>query len=186
MAPDRKHHLEGTLSATNEFRVCFCDEYTQSIPAERFTGEADRKPLELEPAPDKPFLNGKPDASVKTPLSVKTFIDFKDGWKPRVFDFDFNEPSKEPAVEKGDDHGHGAHGPWPFGAKRSLMVRQIGAFQLRSNARRPRRRGWTRTRCPARRVEVRRRSEISDFEGRLAPPPSHEASVRVPACGMSE
>jgi hypothetical protein len=121
MAPDQKHHLEGTLSATNEFRVYFYDEYTKSIPADKFTGEAkawnkgageaDRKPLKLALAPDKSFLTGKVDASVKMPLSIKAFIDFKDGQKPQVFDFDFNEPSKEPSAEKGEEHGPGSHRP---------------------------------------------------------------------------
>ena len=109
MAPDQKHHLEGTLSATNEFRVYFYDEYTKSIPAGKFTaeakawnkgaGEADRKPLKFSLAPDKSFLTGKVDASVRMPLSIKAFIDFKDGQKPQVFDFDFNEPSKGPSGE---------------------------------------------------------------------------------------
>jgi hypothetical protein len=45
------------------------------------------------------------------PLSIKAFIDFKDGQKPQVFDFDFNEPSKEPSAEKGEEHGPGSHRP---------------------------------------------------------------------------
>ena len=119
MAPDQKHHLEGTLSASNEFRIYFYDEYTKPIPAGKFTteakvwnkgaGENDRKPLKLAPAPDKSFLTGKVDASVKMPLSIKAFIDFKDSETPQVFDFDFNEPSKGPSTEKGDEHGHGSH-----------------------------------------------------------------------------
>jgi len=113
MTPDQKHHLEGTLSSTNEFRIYFYDEYTKPIPADKFTAEAkswnkgasesDRKPLKLAPAPDKLFLTGKVDATVKLPLSIKAFVDFKDGQKPQVFDFDFTEPSKEPA---GGEGGH--------------------------------------------------------------------------------
>lgn len=118
MASDQKHHLEGTLSAGSEFRIYFYDEYTKAIPADKFTAEAkawnkgaaeaDRKPLKLASAPDKSLLTGKVDASVKMPLSIKAFIDFKDGQKPQVFDFDFSEPSKEPSGEK-KEHGHGGH-----------------------------------------------------------------------------
>lgn len=118
MAPDQKHHLEGTLSEKGEFRVYFYDEYTKPIPADKFTaeakawnkgaGEGDRKPLILAPASDKSVLTGKVDATVKMPLSIKVFIDFKDGQKPQVFDFDFSEPSKEPSGEK-EGHGHGGH-----------------------------------------------------------------------------
>ncbi len=118
MAPDQKHHLEGTLSDKGELRVYFYDEYTKPISADKFTAEAkawnkgaseaDRKPLKLAPAPDKSFLTGKVDASVRMPLSIKAFIDFKDGQKPQVFDFDFSEPSKEPSGEK-EGHGHGGH-----------------------------------------------------------------------------
>jgi hypothetical protein len=119
MTPDQKHHLEGTLSASNEFRIYFYDEYTKSIPADKFTAEAkawnkgasesDRKPLKLAHAPDKSFLTGKVDASVKMPLSIKAYVDFKDGQKPQVFDFDFTEPSKEPTGGKKKEHGHGGH-----------------------------------------------------------------------------
>ncbi len=72
-------------------------------------GEADRKSLKLASAPDKSFLTGKVDASVKMPLSIKAFIDFKDGQKPQVFDFDFSEPSEEPTGGEKKEHGHGGH-----------------------------------------------------------------------------
>jgi len=112
MTPDQKHHLEGTLSATNEFRVYFYDEYTKPIPADKFTGEAkvgakggnpsDRKSLTISIEPGKAFLTGKVDPSIKLPLSIKTFIDFKDGEKPQVFDFDFNDLFKEPEANEKD------------------------------------------------------------------------------------
>lgn len=117
MAPDQKHHLEGTLSASNEFRIYFYDEYTKPIGADKFTAEAktwnkgasesDRKPLKLAPAPDKSFLTGTVDATIKMPLSIKVFIDFKDGQKAQVFDFDFTEPSMEPV--DGEKNKHGGH-----------------------------------------------------------------------------
>ena len=122
MASDNKHHLEGTLSAGGEFRVYFYDEYTKPIPADKFTAEAkvgakggtpsDRKSLTISVEPGKAFLTGKVDPSIKLPLSIKAFIDFKDGKKPQVFDFDFDEPSHKPSEashgeHKGEDHkGH--------------------------------------------------------------------------------
>lgn len=110
MASDQKHHLEGTISESGEFRIYFYDEYTKPIVAEKFTAEgkawpkgADetaRKVLALSPAPDNAFLTGRVDASIKLPLSVKVFIDFKDGQKPQVFDFTFDEPSQEVHAER--------------------------------------------------------------------------------------
>jgi hypothetical protein len=120
MAPDQKHHLEGTLSATNEFRIYFYDEYTKPISADKFNAaakawnkgadESNRKPVNIALGSDGSFLTGQVDTSVKIPLSIKVFIDFKDGQKPQVFDFDFSEPSKEPSSENKDEHGKGHSG----------------------------------------------------------------------------
>lgn len=104
MAPDKKHHLEGTISETMEFRVYFYDEYTKPILADKFTAEGTawingkdpETPLRLTVAPDKAFLTGQVDTSVKFPMRIKLFIDFKDGEKPQVFDFEFAEASKKP------------------------------------------------------------------------------------------
>ncbi|MCK6485896.1 MAG: hypothetical protein L6R00_17350 [Phycisphaerae bacterium] len=104
MAPDQKHHLEGTISGKGEFRVYFYDEYTKPISAEKFTGEGTawtqgkdaETPLKLRPAPEKAFLTAAVDASVKFPIRIKIFIDFKDGERPQVFDFEFAETSKPP------------------------------------------------------------------------------------------
>lgn len=102
MAPDKFHHLEATLSASNEFRIYFYDNFTKPMTAEKFTVEAtarpkdadksQAKPVTLALEPGKAFLTGKVDNALKFPIAVKAFIDFKNGEKPSAFDFDFNEP----------------------------------------------------------------------------------------------
>lgn len=126
MAPDKKHHLEGTVSDKKEFRVYFYDEYTKHIPAGKFTvegtawtsGKDNQKPLKMTSGPEKEFLTGRVDTSVAFPMRVKIFIDFKDGNEPQVFDFDFDVPSKpsndqkagaaheSKGERKGNGHGH--------------------------------------------------------------------------------
>lgn len=115
MAPDQTHHLEGTISNTKEFRVYFYDEYTKPIQATKFTAEGTAwtggknsdTPLKLTVEPQNAFLIGQVDASVVFPIRIKIFIDFKDGEKPQVFDFEFAEASKEPAdnADPTDPHG---------------------------------------------------------------------------------
>jgi len=120
MAPDKKHHLEGTISDKKEFRLYFYDEYTKPIPAGRFTAEGTawisgkdtETPLKLTVGPDKAFLTGQVEASVAFPMRIKIFIDFKDGKEPQVFDFEFAEAGKEPvghADEPNDNHKDKAH-----------------------------------------------------------------------------
>ncbi|QDV89887.1 hypothetical protein RAS2_09620 [Phycisphaerae bacterium RAS2] len=121
MAPDQTHHLEGTISATYEMRIYFYDEYTKPISADRFSGNGTlrtkepetQQEIKLSIEPGKTFLTAKPHRPVKFPVSVKVFIDFKDGKEPQVFDFDFDGPSKPPAGHddetKGQQEGKG-HG----------------------------------------------------------------------------
>jgi len=112
MAPDQKHHLEGAISDKGEFHIHFYDEYTKPTLAEKFTAEGKVRakgsekelPLKMTLEPGKSFLRGNVDKSVKFPLSIKMFIDFKDGQKPQVFDFDFDGPSIPP---KGHGGGSG-------------------------------------------------------------------------------
>ncbi len=121
MTSDQKHHLEGTLSDKGEFRVYFYDEYTKPISADKFTADgkawtqkgsvwmdgADQaKPFKMSVESGKAFLTVKLDPAVKFPVGVKATIDFKTGQKPQGFDFEFKEPSKEPAVGE-----HGGHKP---------------------------------------------------------------------------
>jgi len=113
MAADKKHHLEGTISKTKEFRIYFYDEFTKPLPAEKYsakgtawTGGKDAETaLKMTPVASKDYLTAQVDASVSFPVRVKVFIDFKNGMDPQVFDFDFAEPSKEPEnMESGKSH----------------------------------------------------------------------------------
>lgn len=129
MAADQKHHLEGVLLDSNEFRVYFYDEFTVPILAEMFTAEASVGPKGSDPSTrtkfsikassNKEYLTGVIDTSLKTPLSIRVFIDFKDDQKPQLFDFDFDQPvkhaeskntEKKPASshKEHSDH-HGGH-----------------------------------------------------------------------------
>lgn len=114
MAPDQFHHLEATLSASGEFRIYFYDNFTKPITAEKFAVQAfarpkgaDRqveKPLTLSLGPENTFVTGKIDATLKFPVAVKAFIDFKNGERPSAFDFDYDAPSKNAPAH--DAHGH--------------------------------------------------------------------------------
>lgn len=111
MASDNKHHLEGTLSDSGEFRVYFYDEYTNPIEASNFTAEgiawtqkssvwrdgADQaKPVKMTVEPGKAFLTAKLEPAVKFPVGIRMTIEFKTGQKPQGFDFEFKEPSRAP------------------------------------------------------------------------------------------
>jgi hypothetical protein len=119
MAPDKYHHLEGTLSASNEFRIYFYDNFTKPIGAEKFTAEATvrqkdgdastAKPLTLKLEPGKNFLAGEVDSGMKLPLAIKAFIDFKDGQRPQVFDFEYDAPSQAWRAGDAKEHGAGGH-----------------------------------------------------------------------------
>ena len=74
----------------------------------RAKGSDAELPLKMALEPGKSFLKGNVDKSIKFPLSIKMFIDFKDGEKPQVFHFDFDGPSKPPAGH--DDETNEAHG----------------------------------------------------------------------------
>lgn len=116
MAPDKTHHLEGTISDKGEFRIYFYDEYTKPILADKFTAEGKARAkgsdqevtLKMAIEPRKSFLVGNVDKSIKLPLSIKIFIDFKDGERPQVFDFDFDEPSKPPVTVEAEGRDVGA------------------------------------------------------------------------------
>jgi len=115
MAPDQKHHLEGAISDKCEFHIHFYDEYTKPIMADKFAAEGKVRPkgtdkempLKMTLEPGKSFLVGTVDTSIKFPLSIKMYIDFKNGEKPQVFDFEFDGPSKSPAGH--DDESKGEH-----------------------------------------------------------------------------
>ena len=96
MAPDRRHHLEGTITEKGEFRVYFYDEFTRPIPANHFDalalvrppGANEMKPLSLGIGPANEFLVANLDRSLSL-IRIKLLIDFRDGAGPQPFDFDF-------------------------------------------------------------------------------------------------
>lgn len=121
---DHEHSVEATLSPQGELRIYCCDEHEKAVTADKFAAEcracksggseAEAKAVALVPAPDKSFLSGKVDASIKTPLTAKVTIDFKDGQKPQAFQFDFAEPTIPAEKSRGEtpskeEHGHGGH-----------------------------------------------------------------------------
>lgn len=121
MAPDKFHHLEATLSASNEFRMYFYDNFTKPISAEKFSAEATvrakgsdtstAKPLTIRLEAGKAFLVASVDSGLKLPVAVKAFVDFKDGQRPQVFDFEFDAPSefKKAEADKSQGQGRGGH-----------------------------------------------------------------------------
>lgn len=115
MTPDQKHHLEGTYSTSNEFRVYFYDEYTKPIPALRFAAEGEAwraegpvwsdgqekaKAFRMHVGPQELYLTGQVDAAITFPVRIALHVDFKDGTKPPAFSFDFDQASQEPSGGK--------------------------------------------------------------------------------------
>ncbi len=97
MAPDNTHHLEGALGPSGDFRVWFYDEFTRPISAAQFASRTEMRradaertlPVKLSPEPGDAFSTARIPAEIGWPLSVKLFVDFKDGAGEQVFDFDF-------------------------------------------------------------------------------------------------
>jgi hypothetical protein len=114
---DHKHYVEATLLRHGELRVYGYDEHEKPITADKFTatcrvsrrgaGPGDEKPVALVPGSDKSFLTGNIDPSIKTPLTAKVTIDFKDGQKSQTFQFDFDEPTMAPSKMPHGNHREG-------------------------------------------------------------------------------
>ncbi|HUN80321.1 MAG TPA: heavy metal-binding domain-containing protein [Phycisphaerae bacterium] len=94
MAPDGRHHLEGTTAEGGEFRIYFYNEFTRPIPAGAFQtralagGNPEAAPLKLSVGPNAEYQFARISSTV-SPLRIKLFIDFGDDAGPQVFDFDF-------------------------------------------------------------------------------------------------
>ena len=99
MAADNRHHLEGVL-AGGEFRVYFYDEFTKPLPAGGFTArieiaQADPdhpRRLDLSVTPSGEFLRAALGPVDGDRVQIKMCVDFKNGDRPGVFDFDFAVP----------------------------------------------------------------------------------------------
>ena len=106
MADDSWHHLEGTLIRPNIFRVYFYNDMTQPLEISGFSASAARSdakgndvapPVSLKPRPtkDRNILE-VPIEGAALPAKFTLRVKFKPDDKERVFDFTFNDYSKEP------------------------------------------------------------------------------------------
>lgn len=108
MAPDGRHHLEGTLER-GEFRVFFYDEFTRPVSARGFGARAEIwrvgsdviRPVGLGVAPGDAFQIVAAPSEIGFPLRVKLFVDFHDGAGEQVFDFEFEGPALPAATNQG-------------------------------------------------------------------------------------
>jgi hypothetical protein len=106
MADDSWHHLEGTLVRPNVFRVYFYNDMTQPLEVSGFSASATRNdakgndvapPVSLKPrqTKDRNILE-VPVQGTALPAKFTLRVKFKPDDKERVFDFTFNDYSKEP------------------------------------------------------------------------------------------
>jgi Cu/Ag efflux protein CusF len=106
MADDNWHHLEGTLVRPNILRVYFYNDMTQPLAAADFSASAVKTdaagndlgaPIALKPrqTKDRNILE-MPMQGAALPAKFTLRVKFKPEDKERVFDFTFNDYSKEP------------------------------------------------------------------------------------------
>jgi hypothetical protein len=106
MADDSWHHLEGTLVRPNIFRVYFYNDMTQPLAVSGFSASASKSdakgddiapPVSLKPrqSKDRNILE-VPIQGAALPAKFTLRVKFKPDDKERVFDFTFNDYSKEP------------------------------------------------------------------------------------------
>jgi Cu/Ag efflux protein CusF len=106
MADDNWHHLEGTLVRPNILRVYFYNDMTQPLAAADFSASAVKTdaagndlgaPIALKPrqTKDRNILE-MPMQGAALPVKFTLRVKFKPEDKERVFDFTFNDYSKEP------------------------------------------------------------------------------------------
>ena len=106
MADDSWHHLEGTLVRPNIFRVYFYNDMTQPLAATDFSASAVKTdaagndvgaPIALKPRQTKDHsILEVPVQGTALPAKLTLRLKFKPDDKERVFDFTFNDYSKEP------------------------------------------------------------------------------------------
>lgn len=106
MSADQWHHLEGTWVEPGIFRVYFYDDMTRPLRAAGFSGTlalTDENAQEI--GPRIPLVDAKSadgsvlEASVGSrplPVRLKLHMQFKPGEPPQIFDFTFQDWSREP------------------------------------------------------------------------------------------
>jgi hypothetical protein len=108
MADDSWHHLEGTLIRPNIFRVYFYNDMTQPLAVTGFSASAAKSnakgsdvaaSISLKPrqTKDRNILE-VPIPGATLPANFTLRVKFKPDDKERVFDFTFNDYSKDPAA----------------------------------------------------------------------------------------
>jgi Cu/Ag efflux protein CusF len=108
MADDSWHHVEGTLIRPNVFRVYFYNDMTQPLSVTGFSASAAKSDatgsnvaasISLKPrqTKDRNILE-VPMPGATLPANFTLRVKFKPDDKERVFDFAFNDYSKDPAA----------------------------------------------------------------------------------------
>lgn len=110
MAPNRWHHLEGTMPNANEFRLYFYDNFTKPISAKPFAegsfievGQLNAEKQEVgKPARisisangDGSYLRSTIPDGIRFPMSITARIRFEGRDKPELFNFTFESASGE-------------------------------------------------------------------------------------------
>src|SRR5262249_50286669 len=107
MDNDNWHHLEGTFVRPNTFRVYFYDDFTRPLAIAGFSANAARTDangketgprISLKPGGTKDRNTLEvPAPNAKLPVSFVLRVKFKPDDKERLFNFTFDNYSKEPA-----------------------------------------------------------------------------------------
>jgi hypothetical protein len=105
MADDGWHHLEGAYPGPGLFRVFFYDDWTRPLAPQGFSArlivkDATGKELDAIPMNASSNIANAMEAriaNVSVPLSASLRVQFKSGDPEKLFDFIFNNYSKDPA-----------------------------------------------------------------------------------------
>jgi len=130
MADDSWHHLEGTLIRPNIFRVYFYNDMTQPLAVAGFSasaaksdakGSAVAASISLKPrqTKDRNILE-VPMPGATLPASFTLRVKFKPDDKERVFDFAFNDYSKDPGAPLASTQAAQPKSPAPAGPNGSV------------------------------------------------------------------
>ena len=103
MAPDKWHHLEGTLPSAHELRIYLYDNFTRPMDATGYSGELKVQPVDdqdeevgqpvtvpIRPVPGKPYLAAKLPKTLKPPYQTEARLKFPNHKQKFLFNFDFH------------------------------------------------------------------------------------------------
>ena len=102
MAPDRWHHLEGTLPTERELRIYLYDNFTRPLDPAGYFGELTVQPVDeqdeevgepvtvpIKPVPGKRYLSADLPATIKPPFQTEARLKFPNQREKFLFNFDF-------------------------------------------------------------------------------------------------